>query len=174
MEWPKLRAKDTQGFDGLEHALALAMRGGEITDAAVHAALMDRVLQSGSVELLEATMSSLVTPDWLRQQGLPEDIRFSRVDSFLFFTAVRIEACMRRRDCEIVGQDNPACVIDNSCIDDLRQLPSERIYGSLDDRANVFKIHPYLSAADLKHRYEQLRKVFARAMPPPAAAPLGK
>lgn len=117
-------------------------------------AVVAAVLESGSIELLDATRLSFMVEDAYRA-GMSRGEQ-PLLDYMLMDVAIRIQACTARGDCEIVAMDQLDCAESHSCLTDLRDFPATKLLVAPDQRAFPFR-HPDLSTEMLRARWDAIQ-----------------
>lgn len=129
--------KSDRGFGINTQNFIEAASGAIVPDAEERRSILKRVVETGSIQLLEVA-SSLITSKDLYDLGLkPAQGIPPVIDHALVQLAIKIAACNSRGDCDQVAFRELECGASNACVKDLRDFPRERIYGPKDARATL-------------------------------------
>ena len=137
-----------------------AASGAIVPNAQDRKNILKAVAETGSVQLLEVA-SSLITANDLSDLGLAPIAGIPPlIDHALVDLAIKIAACNARGDCDQVAFRNLECSAFNACVNDLRNFPRERIYGSQENRAALVK-NLNVKPAQLESRWHTITKFVA-------------
>ncbi|RZI56545.1 MAG: hypothetical protein EOP37_23795 [Rubrivivax sp.] len=155
--------KDDAGFGELAKELQL-LGASPIKDKEQREKLLQKVLDTDSIQLLDYASSTLVTASTMPALGIQPSTELPpTVDVAMLKLAIQIRACNARGDCEQVAQENFQCNDFSACVSDLNRFPEERMFGAKDQRAFLFKgVSDPASEAALRKRWADLQTAVAR------------
>lgn len=152
-----LNVKDAQGFGSSAAALTEAAAGHAIPDRSTRRDLLKRVLETDSLELLASVSRRLLVKEDIYDLGLPPTQQVDGVtDEIMLDLAIQIEACTQRGDCDTVALENIDCSLYKSCVKDLRDFPSKRIFGNSEEQTFFTKMAPTQDATTLRVRWGEI------------------
>ncbi|MDH0864557.1 hypothetical protein [Mitsuaria sp. GD03876] len=158
---PLYGIKDDGGFGEL--AADLHAGRGLMRDAARRERLLQQVIETKSIELLDHMRTMLDIPAMAPFGLQPATELPAIIDRALLQLAVQLRACNQRGDCDRVAQENFQCLDYNACVSDLNRFPEERMFGSVSQQAFLFKITPEpLDQAALRKRWDEIQAAVAR------------
>ncbi|WP_431099777.1 hypothetical protein [Roseateles noduli] len=160
---PKLLSiRDDAGFGDL--AEALLNRNGMLRDSALRERLLQRILETQSLELLEAFSPSLLRQDTMPLLGLePSADLLAAPDEAMLRLAVQLRACNARGDCDRVAQENFTCIESQSCLSDLNDFPDQLIFVPPAQRSFVYRLtEKPIDEAVLRRRWAEIQAAVAR------------
>jgi len=157
-----LSIRDDAGFGDLSEALL--DRNGQLRDGALRERLLQRILETGSLELLEAFSLSLLRQDLMPVLGLqPSAELMTAPDEAMLRLAVQLRACNARGDCERVAQENFTCIEYQNCLSNLNDFPDQLIFVPPAQRFLVLRLtEKPIEEAVLRRRWAEIQAAVAR------------
>lgn len=160
---PKLPfIRDDAGFGDL--AEPLLTRSGFGRDAALRDRLLQRILETQSLELLDSFASSLLKTATMPMLGLQPSADLPAVtDEAMLWLAVQLRACNARGDCDRVAQENFQCIEYQNCLSDLNQFPEQLIFVPPAQRFALYRLtEKPIDEAVLRRRWAEIQAAVAR------------
>ncbi|OWQ49324.1 hypothetical protein CDL60_00830 [Roseateles noduli] len=160
---PKLLSiRNDAGFGDL--AETLLNRNGLIQDDALRERLLRRILETQSLELLEAFAPSLLRAETIPLLGLDPSAELPAVaDLAMLRLAIQLRACNARGDCQRVAQESFNCIDARSCVSDLNDFPEQLIFAPSAQRLFVYRLtEKPVEEAVLRQRWAEIQAAVAR------------
>ncbi|WP_141101030.1 hypothetical protein [Roseateles aquatilis] len=122
------------------------------------------LLEAGSIELLDAASTSNFTILDAYRAGLSKG-EWPLIDEQLMDIAIKVQACTARGDCDLVAMDRMECALWRSCVSNLADLPSQKVFVPAEHR--IWPFHdPSLSIETLQARWAAIQSFVASRFRP--------
>ena len=155
----RIKMKDSEGLGVSADALLLSIGGSFDEKDPRRREVVQSVMESGSIELLDAIPRTVFGVDDAYAAGLSRGTS-ALVDELLLDTAIKVRACAARSDCEVVALDRLDCSRFHSCVGNMQEYPDQKIFVDPGSRAWPLQ-NSTLSTQELRARWDAIQAFLA-------------